>query len=229
MLDSRPLHRLQHLLRLRRGAGQGLLADDVLPRLRGGDAGLGVDVVGAPVVEHLHGVVLEHLPPVGVGPGVPVAPGGLRDAGLVAPADRRQAGAGRGGPEHVGDLLVAVGVGLAHEGVAQHPDAHLRGLAGGARRPHGQEADLLRHCAAPLPGLKGGVERPPGGLEVDPPAERGGIPRPVLAVHPGVLPLHREGAVVADVVEGPDQLPEVDLSVPGGAELPPRRASPKLR
>ena len=60
------LHRVQHRLGLFGGARQRLLAEDVLARLGGGDARLGVHVVRAAVVEELDAVVCQHLAPVGV-------------------------------------------------------------------------------------------------------------------------------------------------------------------
>ena len=62
------VHGVEHRLRLFGGARQRLLAEDVLARLRRGDARLGVRVVGAAVVEELDGRVVEHLAPVGVVP-----------------------------------------------------------------------------------------------------------------------------------------------------------------
>src|SRR5690606_42068156 len=44
--------------------------------------------------------------------------------------------------------------------------------------------------------------------------------RAVLAVHGVVLPLDRERALIANLVEGPDNLVEVDVASSDGAEVP---------
>ena len=41
-----------------------------------------------------------------------------------------------------------------------------------------------------------------------------------VAVHAGVLPLDRERALVADPVQGAEELLEVDVAVAGGDEVP---------
>src|SRR5207249_1244390 len=43
---------------------------------------------------------------------------------------------------------------------------------------------------------------------------------PLLPLHAGVVQFHRQGAFVADVVEGADQVFPVDAATPGDAELP---------
>ena len=131
VLDLRLLHRVQHLLRFFRRAGQGLLAEDVFAGPGGGDGGLGVGVVGPAVVEELDLLVVQHLLPVGVvlrrtrSASAPPA-----TCFLVAPADGDELGDGHGRIHHVGQRLVRVRVGLAHEGVAQHAHADA-----GALRP----------------------------------------------------------------------------------------------
>src|SRR5437762_1577115 len=75
-----------------------------------------------------------------------------------------------------------------------------------------------------LPGLalgEGGVEEPTCGLEshllLDEAGRLGGA---VLAVHAAVFPLDREGAVIADLIERPRDLLEVDLASARRAEVP---------
>src|SRR5262245_36947805 len=94
-------------------------------------------------------------------------------------------------------------------------------------RPQRQFGGPLDSCAAAwslsvlrCSALEGGVEGPPGGLEVDPAAEGGRLARPVLAIHPRVLPVHGEGPLVADVVQGPNQGLEVHIPVSGRDEVP---------
>src|SRR5436305_605323 len=68
---------------------------------------------------------------------------------------------------------------------------------------------------------EGGVEQPTGGLEahllLDEPCRFGGA---VFAVHAGIFPLDGKGTVVADVVQRPRDLLEVDLASTGRAEVP---------
>ena len=125
VLDAGTAGGVQHLLRLGGVAGHRLLAEEVLAGLGGGDAGGGVDVVGAAVVEQLDGGVGDQLPPVGVVGGEAVA--GRRGAhrAFIAAGDRHQPGQRRRRVDHVGQGAVGVDVGLAHEGVAEHADADL--------------------------------------------------------------------------------------------------------
>ena len=143
VLDPRLLHGLQHGFGLRGRAGQRLLADDVLAGLGGGDAGLGVGVVGAAVVEELDGVVLNEFAPVGAIALVAVAPGSLAHRGLIAPAKRHERGHGRQGIDHVGNLAERVAMGLAHEGVAQHAHANLRHVFLPGRLPHSDKTNVF--------------------------------------------------------------------------------------
>src|SRR5882672_1013148 len=112
-----------HGLGFFRGAREGFLAEDVLAGLDGGDGRLGVGVVGAAVVDELDVLVAEHVLPLEVMLLVAVALLRLGDGLFVAAADGDQLGDGDRGIHHVGELLVRVGVGLAHERVAQHADA----------------------------------------------------------------------------------------------------------
>ena len=64
------------------------------------------------------------------------------------------------------------------------------------------------------------VERDRGRREVAAAHERERILRAPLAVHPGVLPLDRERAFVADPVERAEHPLEVDVAVAGGDEVP---------
>src|SRR5205807_8308804 len=64
------------------------------------------------------------------------------------------------------------------------------------------------------------IERDGRRLEVDLFHEGGGFGGAVLSVHAAVFPFDRERALVADVVEGDDDLLEVDVAAAGGAEVP---------
>src|SRR3712207_860255 len=57
-------------------------------------------------------------------------------------------------------------------------------------------------------------------LEVQPPDEGGRLPRPLNAVHAGVLPLHRERTVVADAIQGSDHRLEVHAPSSDRSEVP---------
>ena len=111
--------------------GHGLLADHVLARLQGGDAGLRMDGIGPAVVEDVDPRVGGHLVPVAAIFFVAVA-GGLAggQVGLLI-AEHQQAGGDLGRRVDVGDLLVGVGMALAHEAAAQQADAQFLGCAGG--------------------------------------------------------------------------------------------------
>ena len=68
--------------------------------------------------------------------------------------------------------------------------------------------------------LKLRVEGDGRGLEVDLLYEGRGFGGAVLSIHPAVLPFNRQRALVADVIEGDDDLLEVDVAAAGGAEVP---------
>src|SRR5437763_9846601 len=77
---------------------------------------------------------------------------------------------------------------------------------------------LTSHCALSLP--KRRVEGDAGRREVDPFHEGAGLGGAGFAVHAAVFPLDGERALVADVVEGADDLLEVDAAVAKRAEVP---------
>src|SRR5690606_21208442 len=81
---------------------------------------------------------------------------------------------------------------------------------GGAARPP---------SVAPVLG-EGRVERRGRWREVEAAAERRRLGGAVDAVHAHVLPLDREWPLVADVVEGDDDLLEVDVAAAHAAEVP---------
>jgi hypothetical protein len=145
MLDPCCLHGIQHAFGLLGGACQGFLADDVLAGLCGGDAGLGMEVVGAAIVEDLNIGVVDQVVPVGGVRLVAVATGGLGYLLLGAAGDGYQARNGIGRPVDVGDLAEGVAMRFAHEGVAEHADTDDRDLAGGFRVTLGNKPNLLRH------------------------------------------------------------------------------------
>ena len=117
-------------------ATERLLAEDVLARLRRRDARFGVNVVGAAVVEDLHVGVGDQVAPVGIVFLVAVAFGGFGGRFGVAPGDRDQSRDGDRRIHHVGQLLECVGVRLAHEGIAEHPDANRRRFSFGFAPRH---------------------------------------------------------------------------------------------
>src|SRR5689334_19883359 len=71
--------------------------------------------------------------------------------------------------------------------------------------------------------LERGVERHRGGGEVGRAHERERVRGAPVAVHAGVLPLDRERALVADPVQGTEEVLEVDVAVTGGDEVPAAR------
>src|SRR6516164_7060063 len=57
-----------------------------------------------------------------------------------------------------------------------------------------------------------------------------GVLRPVVPIHPRVMPVHRQGALIADGIQGADGPFPVDAAVPWGpgAPSPPRVAVRKV-
>ena len=202
VLDAGRLHPLPGLVALVGVAAQRLLADHVLAGLGGGDRRLGVQVVGPGVVEQPDALVGDERAPVGHVVGEAVAARGLGHRLLVAPRDRHQLGRERRRPRHVGQLPVGVGMGLAHERVAEHADADRRGVA--ARRA-GRPA-----CGRPTrqASLANAASKATddGGKSVRRRKRHrvGGAP---LAVHAGVLPFDRQRPVVADPVQHAEAAP----------------------
>ena len=143
--DTGRLHPLPDLVRLLAVAAERLLADDVLARLGRRDRRLGVQVVRTAVVEELHLRVGDELAPVRrvALEAVPVRRG--RHGLLVAPGDRHEPWHQRRRPGHVRELLVPVRVRLAHERVAEHPNADRRDLGAAVGAPHRRESSLVAH------------------------------------------------------------------------------------
>lgn len=120
--DARLLRGLVHAARLFRGGREGLLADDVLARLGGGDRDLRVQVVGRRDVDHVDRRVVDHvaprgreaLPRVALGRGACEVIRGV-DHDLLDRARRRR-------PEEHGHRGVGERVGLAHESATDHGD-----------------------------------------------------------------------------------------------------------
>ena len=105
-------------------AGERFFAEEVDALLGGGDAGFGVDVVGAAVIEELDVAAGEHSAPIGVGmAGAELAGGGFQ-GGFVAAAEGGEFGAGGGIGEHVVDLADTVAMGFAHESIAEQADSY---------------------------------------------------------------------------------------------------------
>ena len=80
-------------------------------------------------------------------------------------------------------------------------------------------------CPAPVDGFvlaraEGGVERGLGGLEREPADEADRLGRPDQPVHPGVLPLDRDGAGVADRPEGAEAVLPRHVAVARRHEVP---------
>ena len=111
-----------------RVAAERLLADHVLPRLRGGDRGLRMERVRSEVVEELDTRVGHDLLPRRRPALEAVAPRGLGHGLLVPAGDRYELRHERRRPGHVRDLSKRVRVGLAHERVAEHSHADLASL-----------------------------------------------------------------------------------------------------
>jgi hypothetical protein len=129
VLDAGLRHRAPELVALVRRARQRLLAKDVLARLGGQRRRLGVKGVRAAVVEQADLLVEYEVVPVGRPALVAVAACGRLDLALRAPGDRDQARHERRRPGHARNLAEGVRVRLAHERVAEHPDAdYLRRL-----------------------------------------------------------------------------------------------------
>ena len=128
VLDARRLDALPDLVALGGVAAERLLAEDVLARLGGGDRRLGVERVGAAVVEEGDPRVGDEVVPVGRPALVAEAGGRLRDRLLVPSGDRDEPGLQRRVEPR--DLPERARVRLAHEGVAEHADpdfvCHLR-------------------------------------------------------------------------------------------------------
>src|SRR5829696_5930542 len=110
-----------HGPRLLDGVGQWLLAEDVLAGLQGGDRDLGVAGARGADVDQVDVVALDQPLPVGL-PGGPAEPAGRgRHGGGVPAADGGHPGRERE-VEDVADRPPGLGVGAAHERVADHPD-----------------------------------------------------------------------------------------------------------
>ena len=132
--DARP-----DLVRLVGVAAERLLAEDVLAGLGRRDRRLGVHGVRSAVVEEADRRVGHDVAPVGRPALVAVAVGGLGDRRLVAAGDRDQPGQERRRPGDVAYVQERARMRLAHEGVAEHPDADLTDVAarGHGRRYYG--------------------------------------------------------------------------------------------
>ena len=120
VLDAGRGHALPDLVALVRVAAERLLAEDVLARLGRRDRRLGVQRVGAAVVEQADRRVGDEVAPVGRPALVAELGGDRRDRVLVASGHRDEPRLQR--RVEVGDLLERARVRLPHEGVAEHAD-----------------------------------------------------------------------------------------------------------
>ena len=145
MLDAGLVDRIQHGLGLLGVAPQRLLAEDMLAGLSGDDAGLGVGVVGTAVVEQLDGRILQHGPPVRVVAFIAKALGRRRHCGFIATGHRHHLGNRRRRVHHVGNRLVGVAVGLAHEGIAKHTNANFGNIFADSAGCHRGETATFCH------------------------------------------------------------------------------------
>ena len=125
MLDARRGHALPDLVALVRVAAERLLAEHVLARLGRGDRRLGVQRVGAAVVEQADRRVGDDVAPVGRPALVAELGRDRRDRVLVPPGHRDEPGLQR--RVEMSDLPERARVRLAHEGVAEHADADVVG------------------------------------------------------------------------------------------------------
>jgi hypothetical protein len=143
VLDAGCIHAVPGLVGLLGVAPERLLADHVLAGLGGGDRRLGVQVVRPRIVEQLQAVVLHELVPVRHVALEPEAARRLGHGLLVATGDRHELGHVRRRKGHVGERLVGVRVGRAHEGVPEHAHADRLDVGRGAGLAHRHEADLV--------------------------------------------------------------------------------------
>ena len=100
-----------------------LLAEHVLARARRGDRGLGMEVVRQQVLDHLDLRVRHDLLPAGHVPAEAEALGELGALRLVAAGHGHQPRPDHRRARHVADRQKGVGVGPAHERVAEHAHA----------------------------------------------------------------------------------------------------------
>ena len=82
------------------------------------------------------------------------------------------------------------------------------------------DRDLNHTQAAELPFIKGRVEGPIAGGEIEFLGELAGFLRTEGPFHPAVFPFDRQGTVVADVIQGSNDLFKVDAAATGTAEIP---------
>ncbi len=160
VLDAGLGDRVEHLPGLLAGARQRLLAEDMLACLRSSDTRFSMHIVGTTVIKELDVVIFQHLAPVGVVTFIPIATRCLGYCLFITSTDGDQLGDSRRGIHHVGQLLIAIAVRLAHEIVAQHTDADFRGFAFGSGPCHLGESGLFAHDVLLLVlGLECGIER----------------------------------------------------------------------
>ena len=136
MLDAGRRHARPDLVCLVGVAAERLLAEHVLAGLGRRDRRLGVHDVRAAVVEEADRRVGDDVAPVGRPALVAVPVGGVGDRGLVPAGDGDEPRQERRRPGDMADVQEGARVRLAHERVAEHPDADLRDVAG--RRGHGR-------------------------------------------------------------------------------------------
>ena len=129
MLDAGCCDSLPDVVALVCGSTQGLLAEDMLARLCGGDRRLRVEGVRASVVEEADRRVGDDVSPVCRPALVAVSLRCPGDRVGVASRNRHEARDEGRWPRHVRDLPEGVRMGLAHERVAEHPDPDLLDLA----------------------------------------------------------------------------------------------------
>ena len=132
-------------------AAERLLAENVLARLGGGDRGLGMKRVRAPVVEQPDRRVADDVAPVGRPPLVAVPLRRTCHRSLVPAGDRDEPRHQRRRPRHVLDLAERIRMGFAHECVPEHADPDLLDPAGCLSTRRRTDATcLVAHPFAPL-------------------------------------------------------------------------------
>jgi hypothetical protein len=92
--------------------------------------------------------------------------------------------------------------------------------AGTGGTPNRVRTAIGRRLGSRLFLVKGRIESPTAGCKVETFDEAGGFGGTELAVHAAVFPFDAQGALVADVVEGADDLFKVDTAATWAAEIP---------
>ena len=143
------LGHLDHLLGFFGIAGDRFFTKHMFAQLHGINAWFHVDVIGAAIVEKINvpGTAIQHaLPIIRAAFAKAIALYGFSNSFLTQATNYIQAGNRRRRVHHVGDLLIGIGVRLAHEGVSKHTHPDLGDLALGLGSGHGGETSFFTHA-----------------------------------------------------------------------------------